>query len=160
MGRNADAFDFLLGDWEISMLVTPEGTTVGRRATSHVHRILDGAALVDEIRHLDVAAHVNFRGASFRTYIPESDAWYVVWVMANVEGYSELRAEVIDGGPDDRSRQRSRRCVDRTRSIPRYLRRRLLLHARSLLRRRKDVDSAFCLVSSHSVARPPSEAGA
>ena len=97
MGRNADAFDFLLGDWEIAMLVTPEGTIVGRRATSHVHRILDGAALFDEIRHLDVAAHVNFRGASFRTYIPESDAWYVVWVMANVEGYSELRAEVIDG---------------------------------------------------------------
>ena len=93
MGRNADAFDFLLGDWEIAMLVTPEGTTVGRRATSHVRRILDGAALFDEIRHLDVPGHVNFRGASFR----KSDAWYVVWVMANVEGYSELRAEVIDG---------------------------------------------------------------
>lgn len=97
MGRNADAFDFLLGEWEIAMLVMPEGTTVGRRAISHVHRILDGAALLDEIRHLDEAGQVNFRGASFRTYVPDRDAWYVVWMMANVEGYSELLAEVING---------------------------------------------------------------
>ena len=34
MGRNADAFDFLLGEWDIAMLVMPEGTTVGRRARS------------------------------------------------------------------------------------------------------------------------------
>src|SRR5688572_15053682 len=97
MGRNADAFDFLLGEWEIAMLVMPEGSTVGRRALSHAHRILDGAALLDEIRHFDEAGEINFRGASFRTYIAESDAWYVIWVMANVEGYSELRAEVVDG---------------------------------------------------------------
>lgn len=96
-GQNANAFDFLLGEWEIAMLVMPEGTTVGRRAKSQVHRILDGTALFDEIRHLDEAGQVNFRGASFRTYVPESDAWYVVWMMANVEGYSELRAEVVDG---------------------------------------------------------------
>jgi hypothetical protein len=97
MGRNVDAFDFLLGEWEIAMLVMPEGSTVGRRAISHARRILDGTALLDEIRHLDKAGEVNFRGASFRTYITDNDAWYVVWVMANVEGYSELRAEVIDG---------------------------------------------------------------
>jgi hypothetical protein len=53
-------------------------------------------ALFDEIRHLDEAGQVNFRGASFRTYVPESDAWYVVWMMANVEGYSGLHAEVVD----------------------------------------------------------------
>lgn len=97
MGRNANAFDFLLGEWEIAMLVMPEGTTVGRRAISHVRRILDGTALFDEIRHVDEAGQVNFRGASFRTYVPDSDGWYVVWMMANVEGYSALRAEVVDG---------------------------------------------------------------
>jgi hypothetical protein len=97
MGQNANGFDFLLGEWEIAMLVMPEGTTVGRRAKSQVRRILDGTALFDEIRHLDEAGQVNFRGASFRTYVPDSDAWYVVWMMANVEGYSELRAEVVDG---------------------------------------------------------------
>jgi len=97
MGRNANAFDFLLGEWEITMLVMPEGSTVGRRAISRVHRILDGTALFDEIRHLDEAGHVNFRGASFRTYVPDTDGWYVVWMMANVEGYSELRAEVVNG---------------------------------------------------------------
>ena len=97
MGRNANAFDFLLGEWEIAMLVMPEGTKVGRRAISQVHRILDGTALFDEIRHLDEAQQVNFRGASFRTYVPDSDVWYVVWLMANVEGYSALRAEVVNG---------------------------------------------------------------
>jgi hypothetical protein len=97
MGRNAGAFDFLLGEWEIEMLVMPEGARAGRRAVSQVHRILDGAALFDEIRHLDESGEVNFRGASFRTYVPESDRWYVIWMMANAEGYSELRAEVVDG---------------------------------------------------------------
>jgi hypothetical protein len=72
MGQNANGFDFLLGEWEIAMLVMPEGTTVGRRATSQVRRILDGTALLDEIRHLDEAGQVNFRGASFRTFVPDS----------------------------------------------------------------------------------------
>jgi hypothetical protein len=55
MGKNANAFDFLLGEWDITVLVMPEGSTVGRRAKSQVHRILDGTALLDEIRHLDEA---------------------------------------------------------------------------------------------------------
>lgn len=97
MDRNAGAFDFLLGEWDIAMLVMPEGSTAGWRAVSQVHRILDGTALFDEIRHLDERGQVNFRGASFRTYVPETDGWYVVWMMAGVEGYSALRAEVVDG---------------------------------------------------------------
>ena len=97
VSTNAQAFDFLVGEWEIEMLVMPQGASAGRRAVSLVHRILDGAALLDEIRHLDDSGEVNFRGASFRTYVPESDRWYVVWVMANVEGYSELSAQVVDG---------------------------------------------------------------
>ncbi len=97
MSRNAEAFTFLVGEWEIEMLVMPDGATAGRRAISSVRRFLDGTALLDEIRHVDESGQVNFRGASFRTYIPERDRWYVVWMMANVEGYSELRAEVIDG---------------------------------------------------------------
>jgi hypothetical protein len=94
--RNAAAFDFVLGEWDMEMLVMPEGATAGRRAISRVYRILDGTALLDEIRHLDDQGQVNFRGASFRTYVPATDGWYVVWMMANVEGYSELRAEVVD----------------------------------------------------------------
>lgn len=97
MGRNADAFDFLLGEWELAMLTMPEGSTVGRRATLNVRRILDGAALLDEIRHVDQAGQVNFRGATFRTYLPDRDRWYVLWMMANVEGYTELHAQVIAG---------------------------------------------------------------
>ncbi len=97
MSRNAAAFAFLPGEWEIEMLVMPQGTSAGRRAISSVRHILDGAALLDEIRHVDESGQVNFRGASFRTYVPDSDRWYVVWMMANVEGYTELRAEVVDG---------------------------------------------------------------
>jgi hypothetical protein len=97
MGQNASAFDFLLGEWDIAMLVMPEGSTVGRRANSQVHWILDGTALFDEFRHVDESGRVNFRGASFRTYVPDTGAWYVVWMMATVEGYSELHAEVVDG---------------------------------------------------------------
>jgi hypothetical protein len=97
LSRNTDAFDFLLGEWEIAMLVLPEGSIVGRRAILKVRRILDGTALLDEIRHVDQSGHVNFRGASFRTYLPDRDRWYVLWMMANVEGYSELDAQVIDG---------------------------------------------------------------
>ena len=97
MTRNANAFDFVLGDWDITMLVMPEGSTVGRRAVSHAHRILDGTAVLDEIRHVDDDGEVNFRGASFRTYLPDRDRWYVLWMMANVEGYSELHAQLVDG---------------------------------------------------------------
>jgi len=97
MSRNSEAFGFLLGEWDIEMLVMPEGASAGRRAISRVNRILDGTALLDEIRHLDDSGHVNFRGASFRTYVLENDRWYVVWMMANVEGFSALRAEVVDG---------------------------------------------------------------
>jgi hypothetical protein len=59
MGQNANAFEFLPGEWDIAMLVMPEGSTVGRRAYSLVRRILDGTALLDEIRHLDEAGQVN-----------------------------------------------------------------------------------------------------
>ncbi|HSD96828.1 MAG TPA: hypothetical protein VLB06_06755 [Sulfuricaulis sp.] len=79
------------------MLVMPEGAGAGRCAISNAHHFLDGTALFDEIHHLDASGQVNFRGASFRAYVPDSDQWYVVWMMANVEGYCELRAEVIDG---------------------------------------------------------------
>jgi hypothetical protein len=97
MGRNADGFDFLLGEWEVEMLTVPEGSTVSRRATLSVHRILDGTALLDEIRHVDEAGQVNFRGATFRTYLLDRDRWYVLWMMANIEGCTELEAQVIDG---------------------------------------------------------------
>lgn len=97
MGRHADAFGFLLGEWDIVMLTMPQGSTVGRRAILNVRPILDGAALLDEIRHIDHAGQVNFRGASFRTYLAERDRWYILWMMANVEGHTELEAQVVDG---------------------------------------------------------------
>lgn len=92
----SNAFDFVIGDWDIAMTVVPEGAAIGRRATMRAYRFLDGTAIIDEWRHLDPAgAQVVFRGAGFRTFLPEDGQWYVLWMMAGVEGYSELRAEVV-----------------------------------------------------------------
>jgi hypothetical protein len=73
----------------------PDGSTVGRRAILSVLRILDGAALLDQIRHIDEAGQVNFRGATFRTYLRDRDRWYVLWMMANIEGCTELEAQAV-----------------------------------------------------------------
>ena len=97
MDRNATALDFLLGEWNVEMLTMPEGSTVGRRATLTVRRFLDDTAILDEIRHIDQAGQINFRGAAFRTYLPEKDRWFIVWMMANVEGSTELEAQSVDG---------------------------------------------------------------
>jgi hypothetical protein len=97
MGGNAAAFDFLLGEWDVLMLTLPESSTVGRRATLKVRPILDGTALLDEIRHIDETGGVNFRGATFRTYLRDRDRWYVLWMMASTRGCTELEAQVIDG---------------------------------------------------------------
>jgi hypothetical protein len=93
----ASAFDFLLGDWEVEMQVIPEGAPIGPRATVRAYRFLDGTAILDEWRHFDQAGNVAFRGASFRTLVPGTDHWYVVWMMAGAEGYSELTAQPAQG---------------------------------------------------------------
>jgi hypothetical protein len=92
------AFDFLLGDWDIDMEVVPQGAPIGQRATMRAYQFLDGTAILDEWRHFDQAGDdVVFRGAGFRTFVPGTDRWYVVWMMAEVEGYSELSAEFVHG---------------------------------------------------------------
>jgi hypothetical protein len=73
------------------LTIRSSGSRASRRAVSG-NRSIDLGPLI-----LDQTGQVNFRGASFRTYVPDRDAWYVVWMMANVEGYSALRAEVVDG---------------------------------------------------------------
>jgi hypothetical protein len=97
MSHGANAFDFLLGEWDLEFAVLPAGSTVGRRATLDARRILDGEAIFDEIRHVDEAGRVNFRGAAFRTYLAEMDRWYVLWMMARVEGCTELEARLAGG---------------------------------------------------------------
>jgi hypothetical protein len=93
----SSAFDFLLGDWEVEMQAIPESAPIGPRATLGAYRFLDGTAILDEWRHFNQAEDVVFRGASFRTLIPGTDHWYVVWMMAGAEGYSELTARLAQG---------------------------------------------------------------
>jgi hypothetical protein len=121
MRGNADAFDFLLGDWDVTMLAMPAGSTVGRRATLSVQRILDGAALLDQIRHVDNAGQVNFRGATFRTYLPDRDRWYVLWMMANVEGCTALEAQAVGSEihTTGQGRDRAGRLLERGRHYDR-----------------------------------------
>lgn len=93
----SSAFDFVLGDWEVEMQVVPEGAPIGPRAALRAYRFLDGTAILDEWRHFDRAGNIVFRGASFRTFVPGADHWYVVWMMAGAEGYSELTAQLVQG---------------------------------------------------------------
>lgn len=112
------AFDFLLGDWDIDMEVVPQGAPIGRRATMRAYRFLDGSAILDEWRHFDqLGDEVVFRGAGFRTFVPDTDRWYVVWMMAEVEGYSELSAELVHGElrTTGRGRDASGQLVERGR---------------------------------------------
>jgi hypothetical protein len=97
MAASSSAFDFLLGDWEVEMLVIPEGAPIGPRATMRAYRFLDGAAILDEWRHFDPGGEVVFRGSSFRTPLPGTDRRYVVWMMAGAEGYTELHAQPGEG---------------------------------------------------------------
>jgi hypothetical protein len=93
-----NAWDFLVGEWDVDMEVVPVGAPIGRRAIVKAYGFLDGTALLDEWHHFDAAGeNIVFRGAGFRTYIAEQQEWYVVWVMAKTEGYTELRARVVDG---------------------------------------------------------------
>ena len=92
MTANASLFEFLIGEWTVEFQLLPEGVTVGRRAIVKAEWFLDGTAILDEWRHVDDSGAVNFRGATFRTYLPGKDLWYVLWMTPAVEGFSELYA--------------------------------------------------------------------
>jgi hypothetical protein len=92
MTANSALFDFMIGDWSVEFDRLPEGARVGRRATVTVDWFLDDTAVLDQWRHLDESGAVNFRGATFRTYLPDKDLWYMLWMTPGVEGFSELHA--------------------------------------------------------------------
>src|SRR5439155_15560953 len=64
-----------LGAWRANGWRCPLRSAIERGGANQIHRILDGAALLDEIRHVDQGGHANFRGATFRTYLPDTDRW-------------------------------------------------------------------------------------
>jgi hypothetical protein len=97
VGVMSSAFDFLLGDWDVEMEAVPKGAPIGPLATLRAYRFLDGTAVLDEWRHFDQTGHVVFRGASFRTLVVGTDHWYVVWMMAGAEGYTELNVQLVQG---------------------------------------------------------------
>jgi hypothetical protein len=92
MSANTTLFEFLIGEWSVEFERLPEGANVGRRATVNADWFLDGTAILDQWRHLDASGAVNFRGATFRTYVPDKDLWYVLWMTPTIEGFSELYA--------------------------------------------------------------------
>jgi hypothetical protein len=82
----------MIGDWDVDFVLLPEGAQVGRRALVTVDWFLDHTAVLDQWRHLDESGAVNFRGATFRTYLPDKDLWYMLWMTPGIEGFSELHA--------------------------------------------------------------------
>lgn len=92
MNANAALFEFMIGDWNVEFQRLPEGAKVGHRAVAKVDWFLDGTAILDEWRHLDDSGAVNFRGATFRTYLPDKNVWYMLWMTPAVEGFSEIYA--------------------------------------------------------------------
>jgi hypothetical protein len=96
MSTNAGLYDFMIGEWSVEFDRLPEGARVGRRALATVDRFLDDTAILDQWRHVDESGTVNFRGATFRTYLPDKDLWYMLWMTPGVEGLSELYARRAD----------------------------------------------------------------
>jgi hypothetical protein len=92
MGANAALYDFMIGEWSVEFQSLPEGAKVGRRAIVKVDWFLDRTAVLDEWRHLDESGEVNFRGATFRTYLADKDLWYAIWMTPAIEGFSEIYA--------------------------------------------------------------------
>ena len=90
MTATSALFDFMIGDWSVDFSLLPEGAQAGRRAVVTVERFLDHTAILDQWRHLDESGGVNFRGATFRTYLPDKDLWYMLWMTPGIEGFSEL----------------------------------------------------------------------
>ena len=67
----SNAFDFLLGEWDVEMTVLPEEAIIGRRATMRAYRFLDGRAILDEWRHWDEAGQgIVFRGPDSALPLP------------------------------------------------------------------------------------------
>lgn len=90
--------DFFLGEWDIvSINALPDGTYAESRARSHAYRFLDGAAIMDEWRSLNGAGDIVFRGASFRTWLPATGQWRIVWMMAHVDGATIIDGKMVDG---------------------------------------------------------------
>lgn len=92
MSANTALFEFMIGEWSVEFQRLPEGAKVGRRAIVKADWFLDGTAILDQWRHLDESGAVNFRGATFRTYLPDKDLWYVLWMTPSLEGFSEIYA--------------------------------------------------------------------
>ena len=95
MGNDSTLYDFMIGEWSVEFDRLPEGARVGRRAIVTVERFLDDTAVLDQWRHIDESGVVNFRGATFRTYLPDQDLWYMLWMTPGIEGFSELRARRV-----------------------------------------------------------------
>lgn len=92
MGAASTLYDFMIGHWGVEFDLLPEGAPVGRRAIVTVDWLLDRTAILDQWRHLDESGAVNFRGATFRTYLPDKDLWYMLWMTPGIGGFSELYA--------------------------------------------------------------------
>lgn len=76
----AEAFNFLLGDWDVvNKILTPEGTWAESEATLHCEAYLGGRVIID---HYDgtVLGGRRVRGITIRAFDPDSQRWSIVWL--------------------------------------------------------------------------------
>lgn len=83
-----NAFDFWVGDWEVSWM-SPDSTLV--KGTNKVVKILDGKVIQENF----VDPSRNFKGTSISVFEPQSKNWHQAWAD-NSGGYFEFIGE-IDG---------------------------------------------------------------
>ncbi len=93
--KEAHRVDFFLGEWEIKV-VNQEDKTIGVSRTVGRY-ILERRAIQSDYFALDKQGRSIFRGTTIRTYVPSSKHWVVHWAMANLNGYTYLQEEWVEG---------------------------------------------------------------
>lgn len=81
-GKGPGDFDFLTGEWTIELrnfdTSGPQGKEV-KRASATVHRVLNGAGSIEELRRGDGAMW----GMGVRVWLPEKKQWADHWTAAD-----------------------------------------------------------------------------
>lgn len=81
-GKGPGDFDFLTGEWTIELrkfdTSGPKGTEVSK-ASATVHRVLNGAGSIEELRRGDGAMW----GMGVRVWLPEKKLWADHWTSAD-----------------------------------------------------------------------------
>ncbi|GJL97008.1 MAG: hypothetical protein DHS20C06_08250 [Hyphobacterium sp.] len=96
----ARLYDFKHGDWDIHWRNRAgNGNFFEFDASGHVYTLMDGDVLIDE------QTSDYFKGITFRTYNPATEAWVVRWLPANSVFEHPISAQLENCVPVERHSQ-------------------------------------------------------